>query len=344
MTTDERPAPRPRRRDAAPTKAKVAPPEGSIVDLYREILPAIDFDAEQTKWDVAITVSPSHLHTVLATGLRDERLSMNYLRNLTAVDWKDEGLEVVYHLFSMRHHHSVALKTKVAADGAHLPTCTDLYRAADWAEREAREMFGIEFDGHPDPRNLLLDEDLDIHPLLKKHPLAPIELKQGVDVEYFTKEHPYRPPARPTGEEAGDDDRAKRITDAKQRATAGGAEKKPAEELTPEELAEKKREQAERVQRSRELAAARRAEGPPGKTSAKAAARPAASAGAAPAAEAAPAAPAAHKAAPAPAAKSPAKAAADLTPEEAAERKAAQAERVRRSRELAAERRAQRKE
>lgn len=308
------------------------PPAGSIADVYRSVLPALEFEAEQTKWDVALTVPASQVHTVIATSLRDERLSMNLLRNLTAVDWEDEGIEVVYHLYSTEHRHSVAIKTMLPARGASLRSVTDVHLGADWAEREVREMFGVEFEGHPDPRNLLLDEDLDIHPLLKSHPLVPIEIKQGVDVEYFRKEHPEAPPE----EAGGDDERTQRIAEAKKRATAaagGKAEAKPTADLTPEELAEKKAAQAERVKRGRELAAAARAGKPLPTDDAGSAAVPAATA---PAPAAKPAAPVAKAAAPAEK-----KSRADMTPEELEAHKAAQAERVKRGRELAAARRAE---
>ena len=63
----------------------------------------------------------------------------------------------------------------------HVPSLTGHYPAADWHEREAAEMFGFVFDGHPNPRNLLLEEDLHIHPLLKAHPLQAAEILQGIE-------------------------------------------------------------------------------------------------------------------------------------------------------------------
>ena len=318
--------------------ARSTPEAGSVADLYREVLPMLAFTAAPTKIDMALTVAPGDLHDVIAASRDDARLSMDLLRNLTAVDWQDAGIELVYHLYSLRRRHGVCIKTRLTGDAPSIATVTDLYMGAEWAEREVREMFGVEFEGHPDPRNLLLDEDLDIHPLLKSHPLAEIELPQGVDVEYFTKEHP---PERRAAPDAG-----RAAAAAKQAAD----EKKPASDLTPEELAAKRAAQAERVQKARELAAARRREGPKTRmgpkspTGTAAAAVPAAatdapaSAGAAaPAATPAPA--PARSAAPATVAAK--KATADMTPEELAERKQAQTERVRRSRELAAARRAE---
>lgn len=333
--------------------AEHAPPEGSIADLYREVLPVLNFKAEQTKWDVALILAPGDIHDVIATSRRDPRLAMDLLRNLTAVDWEDQGLDAVYHLYSTTHRHAVELKTRLSATNPHLPTITDIHRGAEWAEREAREMFGIEFDGHPDPRNLLLDEDLDIHPLLKSHPLVAIEVPQGADVDLFRKEHPMAKP-EPSAEEA---ERAQRIAAAKKKAAAG--ERKPDSELTPEELAEKKAAQSERVARARELAAARRIEraagappagGPKATEAAEASASAtdastsnAAAESAAPSESAAKSTPRADRkpAPPAPPLIEIPAASDDMTPEEQAARKAAQAERVQRGRELAAARRAE---
>ena len=316
--------------------ARSMPEAGSVADLYREVLPMLAFTAAPTKIDMALTVAPGDLHDVIAASRDDARLSMDLLRNLTAVDWQDAGIELVYHLYSLRHHHGVCIKARLTGDGPSIATVTDLYMGAEWAEREVREMFGVEFEGHPDPRNLLLDEDLDIHPLLKSHPLAEIELPQGVDVEYFTKEHP---PERRAAPDAGR---------AAAAAKLAADEKKPASDLTPEELAAKRAAQAERVQKARVLAAARRREGPKTPMGAAAAAAPAAATAAPASAGAVAAAPApaptpapTRRAAPAPAAVAAKKATADMTPEELAERKQAQAERVRRSRALAAARRAE---
>ena len=222
------------------------PPPGSIADTYREVMPLINFGAAMTKGDdVALTIPSDAIHEVLQRSRDDERLQMNLLRNQTAVDWEERGLEIVYHLYSIPLRQAVTIKSWLPSEGAFVESVTDLYNMADWAERECREMFGIEFLGHPDPRNLLLDEDLDIHPLRKSHPLAPIEMEQGVDVAFFTKEYP---PPEPVVEE-------------EEAPTAAAAPtRKRVEDMTEEERAERQAEQAERVARAREIAAIRRAE------------------------------------------------------------------------------------
>lgn len=309
------------------------PPPGSIADTYREVMPLINFDAAMTKGDdVALTIPSDSLHEVIERGRHHERLQMNLLRNQTAVDWEERGLELVYHLYSIPLRQAVTIKAWLPAEGAVVESVTDIYHMADWAERECREMFGIEFIGHPDPRNLLLDEDLDIHPLRKSHPLAPVEIEQGVDVEYFTKEYP---PPEPAEEEAATTDTA----------AAAAPERKRLEDMTEEEREARRAEQAERVARARELAAVRRAErlagAPPAGGPRPAGAAPPPTPAAAPATSQA-----APSAAPPKDDRPPAPPPPELptipdAEEDPEGRAAAQAERVRLGRELAAARRAQ---
>ncbi len=99
--------------------------------------------------------------------LRDT-LRFDLLVFMSAIDRPAEGrLEVVYRLFSYETKASLMVRVMLQRSGARVDTVSDIYRTAEWHEREAAEMFGIEFAGHPDPRKLLLPDDLEGHPLLK---------------------------------------------------------------------------------------------------------------------------------------------------------------------------------
>jgi len=89
-----------------------------------------------------------------------------YLESLTAVDFL-ECFEVVYHFDRQDSNARCCVKILTAKDSGHAPTLSGIYRSALWFEREAHEMFGIVFDGHPNLKNLLLPESSLIHPLLK---------------------------------------------------------------------------------------------------------------------------------------------------------------------------------
>lgn len=95
-------------------------------------------------------------------------LKFDYLMSLTAVDWPDR-FEVVYHLYSIVHKHYVTLKVRADKESPVVPSVTSVWRAADWQEREVYDMFGIEFEGHPDLRRILLESDWEGFPLRKDY-------------------------------------------------------------------------------------------------------------------------------------------------------------------------------
>ena len=167
----------PEARQEAPI---VPPPPGSIADTFAEVLPDVEFEATQGALDVILTVGRGDVARVLRAARDDPRLDFEYLRCLSGVDQMDGGLEVVYHLYSYTHRHNVTVKTCLPQDDPRTPSVTSIWRGADWHEREAAEMFGIFFEGHPNLVPLLLPEDMtDHHPLRKDNPLAEIEEWQG---------------------------------------------------------------------------------------------------------------------------------------------------------------------
>lgn len=97
------------------------------------------------------------------------------LRDVTALDLGGGGghpIHVVYDLWSTRDARPLRLKVEVASDQARLPSATGLWRAADWLEREVYDMFGVNFEGHPDLRRILMPENYEEgYPLLKEFPL-----------------------------------------------------------------------------------------------------------------------------------------------------------------------------
>lgn len=100
----------------------------------------------------------------------DPALEMDYLDLLTGVDWLTENrIEMVYHVSSIKHHHSLVVKTNLDRETPKVPSITPLYGAANWHERETYDLFGIIFVGHPDLRRILLPDDWKGHPLRKDY-------------------------------------------------------------------------------------------------------------------------------------------------------------------------------
>jgi NADH-quinone oxidoreductase subunit C len=98
-----------------------------------------------------------------------ETLRCRYFAFSTAVDWKDQGLDVVARVDNVDDNVSVLMKTRLGPGVSECPSLTAVYRGADWMERECYDMFGIRFDGHPDLRRILLSDNWEGHPLLKSY-------------------------------------------------------------------------------------------------------------------------------------------------------------------------------
>src|SRR6478609_932939 len=133
-----------------------------------EIAPAPGIDLQTT-----IHVSRDHV-PALARTLRDRpELAFDFHAELTAVDYWPNAprFEVVYVLVSIANRLRLRLKVRLAADDPHVATVSGVWPAANWLEREVWDLFGIAFDGHPDPRRLLMPEDWQGYPLRKDHPV-----------------------------------------------------------------------------------------------------------------------------------------------------------------------------
>ena len=98
-----------------------------------------------------------------------ETLGCRFFAFSTAVDWKEQGLEVVAKVDNLDDGLPVVMKTRLGAGVSSCPSLVPVYRGAGWMERECYDMFGIRFEGHPDLRRILLADDWVGHPLLKSY-------------------------------------------------------------------------------------------------------------------------------------------------------------------------------
>jgi NADH-quinone oxidoreductase subunit C len=110
--------------------------------------------------------------------LRDDtELSFNFLSDLCGVDYLERKprFDVVYNLYSINKNHRLRLKVRVE-EGESVPSVTPVWSTANWHEREVYDMFGINFDGHPDLKRILMADDWEGHPLRKDFPLTKEEV------------------------------------------------------------------------------------------------------------------------------------------------------------------------
>jgi NADH-quinone oxidoreductase subunit C len=106
--------------------------------------------------------------------LREEPdLAFDFLTLVTAVDYfpREPRFEMVYHLYFMTYHFRLCLKVRLSSKDPTVESVTLLWPTADWHEREAYDLMGIQFHNHPDLRRILMPDDWEGHPLRKDYPL-----------------------------------------------------------------------------------------------------------------------------------------------------------------------------
>jgi NADH-quinone oxidoreductase subunit C len=137
-----------------------------IFALVGERFPGKLLEIVDSKFDPFAVVEPAAI-VELARFLHDDpACAMDCLSNETGVDYKDR-IEVVYHLFSYTHRHGCVLKVKLPRENPAVATVEEVWRAANWMEREIYDLLGVTFDGHSDLRRILMPEDWPGYPLRK---------------------------------------------------------------------------------------------------------------------------------------------------------------------------------
>ena len=131
-------------------------------------------------------------------------LAFDMLTDLTVVDLaplkKSPRFELVAHLYSIQKNHRLRLKASLSGRKPEVASLTSLWKNANWLEREAWDMFGIRFGGHPDLKRILLYPEFEGHALRKDYPLRkrqPLVTERDVDEPRSMSSEPFRYPAEP---------------------------------------------------------------------------------------------------------------------------------------------------
>ncbi|OGQ06291.1 MAG: hypothetical protein A2W61_06680 [Deltaproteobacteria bacterium RIFCSPLOWO2_01_44_7] len=100
-------------------------------------------------------------------------LKFNFMMDLAGADYpgRSERFEVIYHFYSLSTKKRIRLKVRVSEENLEIPSIHTLYKAANWFEREAFDMFGIRFQGHPNLKRILMFEEFEGYPLRKDYPV-----------------------------------------------------------------------------------------------------------------------------------------------------------------------------
>ncbi len=118
-----------------------------------------------------IRIDPSDLKEVCVRLHEDSAFYFDMLSSLTAIDNGVEAgtIDLVYNLYSIPFNHHVALKVVIPREQPEADSVQDVWKTANWHEREAWDMFGVRFAGHPDLRRILLPADWEGYPLRKDY-------------------------------------------------------------------------------------------------------------------------------------------------------------------------------
>jgi NADH-quinone oxidoreductase subunit C len=151
----------------------VTPTASSVAALRAEFGDAIIRHAVSCG-DTIVYVDRARVHDVLAWLKTDPGQRFDYLTDVTAVEYRDPErlLEVVWQLRSLPRKADLRIKVELDKRAPlEVPSVWDLWRGADWLEREVYDMFGVNFTGHPDRRRILMPEDWQGFPERKDYPL-----------------------------------------------------------------------------------------------------------------------------------------------------------------------------
>jgi NADH-quinone oxidoreductase subunit C len=179
----------PRRPDVVGTPKPYGGYFDEVTDALEEAFPGFADAIEKVvvdRGELTLHIVPEKIAEVCQVLRDDEALRFELCSSVSGVDYlgsDERRLHVVYQLTSMTYRRRVRLEAAVPADGS-LPTVTSVYPTADWQEREAYDMFGMIFTGHPNLTRILMPDDWEGFPQRKDYPLG------GVPVEYKGAEIP----------------------------------------------------------------------------------------------------------------------------------------------------------
>jgi NADH-quinone oxidoreductase subunit C len=146
--------------------------EKEILKRLRSKFPTeVEETADSFGDDVVVIAKDALLPVV--TFLREKPQDYAMLLDLTCVDYRGEEprFEMVYHLFSLTHNKRLRIKARLHENDLRIASLTALWKNANWLEREVLDMFGVQFEGHPDPRRLFMYDGFEGFPLRKDYPL-----------------------------------------------------------------------------------------------------------------------------------------------------------------------------
>jgi NADH-quinone oxidoreductase subunit C len=143
----------------------------------------VEAEGEDAGGNPIFRIAADNLIDVLSWMRSSEATDFDFLADLTVIDWTERSprFDVVYHLYSISKNHFLTVKVG-CADGEGVPSVVDVWGTANWHEREAYDLYGVEFLGHPELERIFLPDDWQGFPLRKDYPL------EGPNLELLTRQ------------------------------------------------------------------------------------------------------------------------------------------------------------
>ncbi len=148
-------------------------------------------DISQFRDQVSVTIKRDKIIDICRYLYEDPDIRMDFLSDLCGVDYPERKprFEMVYNLCSLKHGHRIRIKALIPVDNPSIDSVVSIWSGANWHEREACDMFGIVFNGHPDLRRILMPEEWNGFPLRKNYPLQGIEGREYRGFEELKEMH-----------------------------------------------------------------------------------------------------------------------------------------------------------
>ncbi len=147
-----------------------------VASKLKERFPQINFEISEFRGELTLAFDKKNVVEVCKFLKEDSDLEFRLCEDVTAIDWarRKNRFTVVYHIFTLKHNFRLRLKADVDESECSIDTVTSVWKSANWAEREAYDMYGIKFNSHPDLRRMYMPEEFEYHPLRKDFPLMGI--------------------------------------------------------------------------------------------------------------------------------------------------------------------------
>lgn len=143
---------------------------GDLIQGIRERLPEAVQEIVEYQGETTLVVKPASAKGVLRH--LKEAEGFNYLVDVSCAHWPEEGrIDVVYLARNLKDRRQLRVRAPLPVEDPSVETVTDLWRSANWLEREVYDLMGVTFIGHPDLRRIMLPEDFEGHPLRKEYPM-----------------------------------------------------------------------------------------------------------------------------------------------------------------------------